>query len=372
MNTATSLVADYVESDLNNENPDDAFLSDVIDDSVFEGLTYEYLLKYYIAQHMFVISDQDEFSYLCSSCNYAARDFDQLYNQSMSIYPRLKQSSEYRDMLENYGDFSRLTYQESTNRIIYENYGEYFNNQFYATSQGDEYELALVSSYGPESGSILSLIYVVVPRVIINNLPFLDTFVNMIERLEANPRFQGFMQQTNLDLLISSISTNAIRSLVMVALYLVIYLVLIISSVFLSFVLINLYGNIYETATRKRIKELASLRVLGTSYDDIYQMVKLENRRVAIFSYLSFLVILVGLSRLQFFTESPISHFYMPLLGLFFDFNLYDVFLLNYLVIFIASIVFYILIYRFIIRRVSTKKISNIDTIKAIRDGENL
>lgn len=180
------------------------------------------------------------------------------------------------------------------------------------------------------------------------------------------------MQSTNLDLLISSISTNAVRSIVMVVLYIVIYLVLIVSIGFLSIVLINLYGNIYESATRRRIKELASLRVLGTSYDDIHSMVKLENRRVAIFSYGSFLFTLFILSRLEFFTDAPISHFYMPLLGLFFDFNLYDVFLMNRLVIIFVSIIFYVFIYKFIIKRVSTKKIANIDTIQAIRDGDNL
>jgi len=147
---------------------------------------------------------------------------------------------------------------------------------------------------------------------------------------------------------------------------------LIISITFLSIVLINLYGNIYETATRRRIKELASLRVLGTSYDDIHSMVKLENRRVALFSYGSFLLVLFVLSRLEFFTDSPINHFYMPLLGLFFDFNLYDVFLMNTVVIIFVSLIFYVFIYRFIIKRVSNKKITNIDTIQAIRDGDNL
>ena len=62
----------------------------------------------------------------------------------------------------------------------------------------------------------------------------------------------------------------------------------------------------------------------------------------------------------------------MPLLGLFFDFNLYDVFNINILVIVFVSIVYYVFIYRFIIKRVSSKKIANIDTIQAIRDGDNL
>jgi hypothetical protein len=101
-------------------------------------------------------------------------------------------------------------------------------------------------------------------------------------------------------------------------------------------------------------------------------MVQLENRRVAAFSYLSFFVILFGLSRLDLYTEAPIRHFYMPLLGLFFDFNLYDVFLMNNLVLVTVSLMFYFFIYRFIIARVSTKKIKNIDTIQAIRDGDNL
>ncbi len=158
----------------------------------------------------------------------------------------------------------------------------------------------------------------------------------------------------------------------MVVLYAVVYIILVVSTLLLSVVLINLYGNIYETATRKRIKELASLRVLGTSYDDIHDMVKIENKRVAVFSYLSFLGVLVLLSNLHLFTDAPIKHYYMPLLGLFFDFNLFDVFVMNYVVLVTVTIIFYLFIYRFIIRRVSTKKLGNIDTIKAIRDGDNL
>ncbi len=372
LNEASALVADYVESDLENNHPSSVFLNDLVDNEMFEGLTYGDLLRYYIAQHMHVINDRDEFNYLCPTCNINNRETVDLLDKTDYAYGRLKQSSEYIDMLENYGDFSRLTYQESTNLIIYNEYGHLFNNQFNETAGGDSYSLVLVSSFVRESGSILSLVYVVVPRFIIENLPFLDTFVNMIERLETNNSYNSFMESTNLDLLISSISTNAIRSIVMVVLYVVVYLVLFVSIGSLSIVLINLYGNIYETATRRRIKELASLRVLGTSYDDIHDMVKIENRLVAIFSYGSFIVVLFILSRLEFFTDAPISHFYMPLLGLFFDFNLFDVFIINRLVIFTVSLIFYFFIYRFIIRRVSSKKISNIDTIRAIRDGDNL
>ena len=140
----------------------------------------------------------------------------------------------------------------------------------------------------------------------------------------------------------------------------------------MSIVLINLYGNVYESATRKRIKELASLRVLGTSYEAIHDMISIENRRVALFSYGSFVLLLYALSKLNLFTDAPIRHYFMPLLGLFFDFNLYDVFIMNYVVIFFVTIVFYFFIYRFVIKRVSTKKIMNIDTIQAIRDGDNL
>lgn len=372
LNTASGLVSDYVAADLNGENPEDSFLSDIIDNNMFEGLTYGDLLRYYIAQHMHVINDQVEFNYLCSSCNINNRETIDLLPHADAAYTRLKANSVYVDMLENYGDFSRLTYQESTNLIIYNEYGHLFNNQFYETSNEEAYSLELVSSFEQESGSILSLVYVVVPRIIIENLPFLERIIVMVESLEQNETFNNFMQSTNLDLLISSISTNAVRSIVMVVLYMVVYLVLLVSITFLSIVLINLYGNIYETATRRRIKELASLRVLGTSYDDIHSMVKLENRRVALFSYGSFLLVLFVLSRLQFFTDSPIHHFYMPLLGLFFDFNLYDVFLMNTVVIIFVSIIFYVFIYRFIIKRVSTKKITNIDTIQAIRDGDNL
>jgi len=369
---ASELVADYVEADLNGENPTAAFLGNLVDDEMFDGLTYHDLLRYYVAQHMHVISDRNEFTYLCPGCDITNRDTADLLDNADTAYDRAKLADQYIDMLENYGDFSRLTYQESTNLIMYNEYGHLFNNQFYQTYDSQTYELSLVSSFERESGSILSLVYVVVPRFLIDSLPFLDRFVVMIERLETNQQFMKFMENTNLDLLISSISTNAIRSIVMVILYLVIYLILIISIAFLSLVLINLYGNIYETATRRRIKELASLRVLGTSYDDIYDMVRLENRRVAVFSYGSFVVLLFVLSRLQMFTDAPINHFYMPLLGLFFDFNLYNVFIMNGVVIVFVSILYYFFIYRFIIKRVSTKKISNIDTIKAIKDGDNL
>jgi len=372
LRSATAVVDVFVEAELNGEAPSDLFMDEVIDDNMFEGLTYGDLLWYYIAQHMQVINDRDEFNYLCPSCNINNRDTVSLLPYAESAYTKLKASTKYVDMLENYGDTSRLTYQESTNLIIYNEYGHLFNNQFYETYNEDTYELNLVSSFERESGSILSLVYVVVPRFFIDSIPFLDTFIGMIERLEQNEGFNTFMENTNLDLLISSISTNAIRSIVMVVLYVVVYLVLIISVIFLSIVLINLYGNIYETATRRRIKELASLRVLGTSYDDIHDMVRIENRRVALFSYGSFVVILFILSRLEFFTDSPISHFYMPLLGIFFDFNLYNVFTLNWLVIITVSVIFYFFIYRFIIKRVSTRKISNIDTIRAIKDGDNL
>lgn len=372
LNDASIIISVYVEADLNGGSPSGAFLPNLIDNSMFPGLTYQDLLNYYVAQHMSVISDVDEFRYLCSSCNPSSRSFETLLSNAESAYTSAKASSEYIDLLENYGDTSRLTYQESTNRIIYEYYGDVFNNQFYESSKGHYYSLELVSSFEREYGSILSLVFLVVPRFVLEMLPFVDKFVIMMENLETNPGFINFMESTNLDLLISSISTNAIRSLVMVVLYLVVYIILFISIAFLSVVLINLYGNIYETATRKRVKELASLRVLGTSYDDIYDMVRIENKRVALFSYFSFLVILFGLSNLNLFVDAPIKHYYMPLLGLFFDFNLFDVFVMNYVVLIFVTIIFYFFIYKFIIKRVSTKKLSNIDTIRAIRDGENL
>ena len=372
LNDASLLISVYVEADLNGESPNSAFLSDIIDGAMFPGLTYQNLLDYYIAQHMSVISDASEFQYLCPACNVNLRDFDTLLLNADTAYDRAKLSSEYIDLLENYGDPSRLTYQESTNRIIYEYYGHLFNNQFYESYNGDYYSLKLVSSFEREFGSILSLVFLVVPRFVLEMLPFVDKFVIMMENLETSPGFISFMESTNLDLLISSISTNAIRSLVMVVLYLVVYFILLLSIAFLSIVLINLYGNIYETATRKRIKELASLRVLGTSYDDIYDMVRIENKRVALFSYFSFIAVLYGLSNLDLFVSAPIKHYYMPLLGLFFDFNLFDVFVLNYVVLITVTIIFYFFIYKYIIKRVSTKKLSNIDTIRAIRDGENL
>ena len=372
LNDATALVSAYVNDDLAGLNPDGSFLSNLVDNEAFPGLTHQDLLDYYIAQHMLVISDQQEFSALCTGCSFSGRTFEGLLDEAQDAYDNVKDEPAYIDLLEFYGDFSRLTYQESTNRIMYEYYGHRFNNQFYQSSRDEFYSLELVSSFEREFGSILSLVFLVVPRFVLDIIPFLDRIVTMIENLESNPGFIRFMESTNLDLLISSISTNAIRSLVMVVLYTVVYIILVISVGFLSIVLINLYGNIYETATRKRIKELASLRVLGTSYDDIHDMVKIENKRVAIFSYLCFILILFALGQLDLFTDAPINHFYMPLLGLFFDFNLYDVFLMNYVVIITVTIIFYFFIYRFIIRRVSTKKLLNIDTIKAIRDGDNL
>jgi len=371
LNDATVLVSAYVQDDLNNNFPDDSFLTDLVDDEMFEGLTYQDILDYYLAQHMLVINDRNEFGYL-TDINYNTRTFENLVDEANVAYTRAKNHSEYRDVLEVFGDVTRLTYQETTNRIIYTEYGHLFNNQFYESANDENFDLKLVSSFEREYGSILNLVYLVVPKAFLEFIPFLDRFVGVLEDLEQNTGFIKFLESTNLDLLISSISTNAIRSLVMVVLYAVVYIVLVISVIFLSTVLINLYGNIYESATRKRIKELASLRVLGTSYDDIYDMVRIENRRVALFSYGLFIALLLVMSNLNLFTDAPISHFYMPLLGLFFDFNLYDVFVMNYVVIFFVTIIFYFFIYKFIIKRVSTKKISNIDTIQAIRDGDNL
>jgi energy-coupling factor transporter ATP-binding protein EcfA2 len=372
LRSASDDVVTYVQADLAGTNPDDAVLDEPVESTMFPGLTKRDLLHYYIAQHMFVINDQVEFNYLCSSCDETDRSFTELLGVADQAYGRLKQSAEYRDMLEDYGDYARLTYQESTNRIIFDTYGARFTKEFEALSEQDTVSLRLVVTLERETGSILSLLYVVVPRQLLEILPFVDSFIEMIEGLETNERFIRFLEQTNLDLLISSISTNAIRSVVMVILYVVVYVLLLVSVAFLSIVLINLYGNVYETATRRRITELASLRVLGTSNDDITGMIRLENRRVAVFSFTSFLLILFALSRLELFTTAPVRHFYMPLLGLFFHFNLYDVFRLNTLILILVSILFYLFIYRFIIRRVSTRKIQNIDTIQAIRDGDNL
>ena len=370
LNDATAIISDYVEADIVG-NPSSAFLDDLVDDSVFPGLTYQDILDMYVAQHAYVISDRDEYQYL-TTLSYTNRNYDELLNEADSIYNRLMNNSEYIDALEVFGDTERLTYQETTNRIIYSYYAHVFNNQFYESYNGESYDLHLVSSYEREAGSLSSLVYLVLPREIVESIPFIKNFISGMQNLEQSEGFTSFMESTNLDLLISSISTNAVRSLVMIVLYVVVYIVLIVSIIFLSVVLINLYGNIYETATRKRIKELASLRVLGTSYDDIYDMVKLENKRVAIFSYFAFIVILFVLSNLNLYTDAQISHYYMPLLGLFFDFNLYDVFVMNMVVIVTATFIYYFFVYKFIIRRVSTKKITNIDTIKAIKDGDNL
>ena len=371
LNEATEQVALYVESDLSGAPINNAFLTDLVDNEMFEGLRYIDILHMYVAQHAYVISDRDEYEYLTNQ-SYINRDYESLLAEADSIYNKLKTHSTFKDALEVFGDFSRLTYQETTNRIIYTEYAHLFNNQFYESAQGNFYNLNLVSSFERERGSLSGLVYLVVPRVLVENIGFIENFVKGLSKLEQSPGFIKFMENTNLDLLISSISTNAVRSLVMIVLYLVVYLVLIFSVIFLSIVLINLYGNIYETATRKRVKELASLRVLGTSHEDIYDMVRLENKRVALFSFISFFGIMLILSNLNLYTNAPISHYYMPLLGLFFDFNLYDVFAMNYVVIFFATLVFYFFIYKYIIKRVSTKKITNIDTIKAIKDGDNL
>ena len=372
LNNATILVSDYVDADLAGTNPNPTFLNNLVDNDMFVGLTYRDLLRYYIAQHMSVIKYGDEFRTICPNCSIAEKNTMDLLEKADNAYEILKDEPDFIDVLENYGDPSRLTYQESTNLIIYNEYGHLLNNEYYASFDLDDYELSLVSSFEQEKGGILTLVYVVVPRIALDNIPFLESIVEMLQGLEESASFNRFMQNTNMDLLISSLSTNALRSIVMVVLYIVIYLILFFSIVFLSLVMINLYGNIYESATRKRIKELASLRILGSSYDDIHDMIRIENRIVALFSYGSFILILFILSRLNFFTNAPISHYYLPLLGIFFDFNVYDVFIMNRLVIIFVSLIFYVFIYRFIIRRVSTRKISNIDTIKAIRDGDNL
>lgn len=372
LNDAGELVSDFVTADMNGSNPSNLFLANQVDPIVFPELTYNDLLQYYIAQHLLVINDREEFNLFCDDCTFGSREFYSILSASSEAYPLIVDNDEYNDMLLSYGNPTRLTYQESTNRIIYEYYGHLFTNQFYESSIGAHYSLNIVSSFEEQRGGILSLVNAVIPRQVIEFVPFFSDIQDSISRLESNNRFIKFMENTNLDLLISSVSTNAVRSIILVILYIVIYIILIFSLVFLSVVLINLYGNIYESATRKRIKELASLRVLGTSEDDIKDMIGIENRRVALFSYSSFILLLFLFSRLSSFSTPTIQHFYMPLLGLFFDFNLYDVFVLNYMVIIATSIIFYFLVYRFIIRRVSTKKLLNIDTIQAIRDGDNL
>lgn len=372
LNDASVLVNNYVTEDVAGNNPSDAFLSNLVNNTVFPGLTYRDLLDYYIAQHLLVINDRTEFSYLCNTCTFGSREFYSILSSSTSAYPLLVNNDEYNDMLLNYGDSSRLTYQESTNRIMYEYYGHLFNNQFYESSNDETYDLQIVGSFQQQTDGILSLLNAVIPRQLVDFIPYFSDIQQSLSSLESNDRFITFMENTNLDLLISSISTNAVRSVILVILYAVIYVILIVSLIFLSYVLINLYGNIYESATRKRIKELASLRVLGTSDDDIKEMIGIENRRVALFSYLSFIILLFILSKLTTISAAPIRHFYMPLLGLFFDFNLYNVFVMNYMVIIVASLIFYFLVYRYIIRKVSMKKLLNIDTIQAIRDGDNL
>ena len=105
LKTASTLVADYVAADLNNENPDDTFMDTLVDDEMFEGLTHRDLLRYYIAQHMHVINDRNEFNYLCPTCSINNRETVDLLVHADFAYDRIKNSSEYVDMLENYGDF---------------------------------------------------------------------------------------------------------------------------------------------------------------------------------------------------------------------------------------------------------------------------
>jgi ABC-type lipoprotein export system ATPase subunit len=372
LNSATADVAVFVHDDLEGKNPSTNVLNEFVDPSLFPGLKKGDILAYYVAQHMNVIGDEEEFHYLCSSCDINNRSFSTLLLHSQDAYEKLKQSSEYVDVLENFGDVSRLTYQESTNRLIYEYYGDRFNNQFYETEKGNTYSLELISPFEEQSGSILSLLEIFLPRTFLESIPFFQTFVESLSALDNNEHFISFLQSTNLDLLISSITTNAVRSVVLVVLYIIVYILLILSVFALGAVLINLYGNIYETATRRRIRELASLRILGTSYKDILSMIKLENRRVALLSYAAFIVVLYLLSGLQMYSVSSIKHFFMPVLGLFFDFNVYNIFATNRFVLILVTLVFYLFIYKFVINRVSTRKIKNIDTIKAIRDGDNL
>jgi ABC-type lipoprotein export system ATPase subunit len=365
-------VVSYVQDDLNGLSPDSSVLFELVDSELFPGLTKGDILNYYVARHMLVINDETEFNYLCPGCDLENRTIEYLLTKAPSAYVRLKVSSEYKDVLEHFGEFSRLTYQEATNTIIYQEYGNRFNHELKKSYNSDVYKLVIPSPLEKESGSILSLVYVVVPRIFVETLPFMDSFVRVLTRLETNESFAHFMQSTNLDLLISSFSTNTIRSVVLMTLFLIVYLILFISIILLSVVLINLYGNVYETATRRRIRELASLRILGSSSKDIQDMVRLENRRVALFSYGMFVIILFLLSRLDVSFVSSSKHFFMPMLGLFFDFDVLEILTFNKTVLLIVTVVFYFFIYRFVINRVSTKHIQNIDTIRAIRDGDNL
>ncbi len=369
---ASTDVAEFVNADLEGLNPDTAVLLELVDSELFPGLTKGDILNYYIARHMYVINDESEFNYLCPGCDMDNRTMEYLLTNAPSAYARLKVSSEYKDVLENFGQFSRLTYQEATNTIIYQQYGSKFNHALKVSSNNDIYGISIPSPLEKETGSILSLVYVVVPRILLESIPFMNSFVRVLTRLETNESFIHFMQSINLDLLISSFSTNTIRSVVIMTLFLIVYLILFVSVLLLSVVLINLYGNVYETATRRRVRELASLRILGSSSKDIQDMVRLENRRVALFSYGMFIAILFLLSKLNMTFISSGKHFFMPMLGLFFDFDVLEIFTLNKAVLLIVTLVFYFFIYRFIINRVSTKHIQNIDTIKAIRDGDNL
>jgi ABC-type lipoprotein export system ATPase subunit len=370
LNNASELVAEYVQNDLTGQNPSNTFMNNEFS-SYFPGLTYQDLLDYYVVQHTLMLSNQIEYNYLADT-PYSARTFELLLNEADSIYLNAKNSSAYRDMLEVYGDTDRLTYQEATNRMIYDTYASRFNTQFYESSINQVYSLDLYSSFEREYGSLLNLIFVFVPREFINILPFADGIIEAFERLESSDGFRTFLQVTNLDLILSSLSTNAVKSAVILALFIVVYVIMTLSVILLSIVLMSLYANVYESATRRRVSELASLRVLGASYEDLLSMIKLENRWVASFSYGLFVLSMIFISSIELVSQSPIDHFYMPLLGVFFSFNIYDIANFNVVVIIVATLLFYFLIVKWIIKRVSTRKIINIDTIKAIRDGDNL
>lgn len=372
LNTASELIQTYIKADLAGEDPDDQFLDSPIDETLFSNVTYRTLLNYYIAQHLYVTSNKTEFDNLCRNCDYNNRNFEDLLESADEAYQRQLLVENQRPILVRFGNMNSLTYQEATNRLIYQQHGAYFNNHFYNSKADYKTFVSLEGIYSKEVTGITSLIYLMIPRDLVESLGVFNHLITMIQDIESSYLVQEFLSITNLDLLLYSLSTNALRSIILIILFLIIHVILILSIILLCTVLINLYNNIYETATQMRIKELASLRVMGTSYNDIYDMVRYENNLVAALSYSMFLAAYILLSHLHHVIELTKYHFYMPLLGIFFNIKLQNIFTINYTGLIFASLVFYFLVFKWIIKRVSKKKIRNIDTIKAIRDGENV
>lgn len=370
LNSARELLYDYVILDIDGNAPS-GFLSQDIDSEYFD-ITYEDLLYSYVAQHATVIYDTTEFEYIYPTGEYIDRSYTDAFDDASIIYENLKTNEEYVDALLALDDGSRLTYQESTNRIIYLTYGKYFSNELYYSESGALANITLTNSFVKNEGLLTSIIVDMLPIPIgmIYGLPYGEYILNSIVGIENSDIFKSFTEATNLDLVIKSMSTNATKSVIMISILVILYVLLLISIVALCFVLVNLYGNIYDTATQKRIGELSSLRILGTSEKDIKSMILIECKILSVITYGIFIGVLFIVNQLDFFKDIAIYHYYMPLLQLFFDFNIYNVLKFDIFGIILVTALYYFFVYKFIIKRISLKKVTNIDPIKGIKGGD--